>query len=123
MTGEQPTLQANLIKVLPVVEGFNLNKAIFGGSEKLLIGLGGPLMLRYDVTLGYTGYFESTVNSTITDIINIGDNFIALSGKRIVDKSGLGQESNETSIVDASNECCIELVNLETNSLTCKFIN
>jgi hypothetical protein len=76
------------------------------------VGLGAPLMLRYDVTLGYMGYFESTANSTITDIVTLDENFIALSGKTIVDKSGLGEESNEKTIVNASNKCCVEIINL-----------
>ena len=113
MENPEPKLQANLIKILPVVKGFNIHKCLFGGSDqKLLVGLGAPLMLRYDVTLGYMGYFESTVNTTIADIVNLDDNLVALSGKSIVDKSGLGEESNEKSIVNASNKCCVEIINL-----------
>lgn len=113
-----------MIKVLPVVQGFNINKALFSGCDsKLLICLGAPLVLRYDVTLGYMGYFESSSNSTIADIVNVGDNLVALSGRAVVDKTGLGEESNDQSIIEASNKCCVELVNLQTNSLACKFVN
>jgi hypothetical protein len=72
MENPESPLQANLIKILPVVQGFNINKCVFGGPEnKLLVGLGASLLLRYDVTLGYMGYFESSANSTITDIVNV----------------------------------------------------
>jgi len=37
---------------------------------------------------------------------------MALAGKKIIDKTGLGYESNERTIIDASDECCIEIINL-----------
>ena len=80
-------------------------------------------MLRYDVTLGYTGYFESSVSSSLKDVVRIDNHLLALSGKAVVQKGGLGQESSTESILQASNKCCVEIVNLQTNSLVCKLIN
>jgi len=119
---EQKELTSNLIKILPVVQGFNISRVLFGREKQLLVGLGAPLMLRFDVTSGYTGYFESHNNSTVVDITAIGDTFVALAGKAKVDKTELGKESNEKSIIDASDSVCIEIVNLQTNSLVCKLI-
>lgn len=88
----------------------------------MLVALEAQLLLRYDVTLGYTGYFESHSNSTIADVLSMGDGLVALAGKTMVDKTGLGSESNERTILDATDECTIEIMNLQTNSLVCKLI-
>jgi hypothetical protein len=107
---------------LPTVQGFNINKSLFVGDNQLLVALGAQLLLRFDVTLGYTGYYESHSNSTITDVVSVGEGLVALAGKTMVDKTGLGSESNERTIIDATDECCIEIINLQTNSLVCKFV-
>jgi len=69
---KQVNLQPNLVKILPIVQGFNINKSLFTGDNQLLVALGAQLLLRFDVTLGYTGYFESHSNSTITDVVSVG---------------------------------------------------
>ncbi len=50
---------ASLVKIMPVTRGFQINAMIKQDNE-LLVGMSDCLLLKYEQTLGYCGYYQSS---------------------------------------------------------------
>lgn len=105
---------ASLVKIMPVARGFQINTVSKHGHE-LLVACSDSHLLKYEATLGYSGYYQSQNLSEIYDILEIAptqgaSDMCAIAGKTI------------SKDLDDDDTVCVEIVQLKTNSLLIKLI-